>query len=74
MHIYLENASPALLDIGNLDPRHFVRASGSQRGLVMMRATAVALAILGSCDFLAFGGRYTAVVMQILAAIEHSFV
>ena len=40
----------------------------------MMRATAVTLAILGSCDFIAFGGRYTTTVLQVLAAIEHSFV
>jgi hypothetical protein len=47
---------------------------GEPEGLVMMRATAVALAILGSFDFFAFGGKYTAVVVQMLAAIEHSFV
>ena len=41
---------------------------------VMMRSTAVALGILASCDFVAFGGRYTATVMQVLAAIERSFV
>ncbi len=40
----------------------------------MMRATAVALAILASCDFVAFGGRYTTAVLEVLTAIEHSFV
>ena len=40
----------------------------------MMRATAVALVILESCDFVAFGGRYTTTALQILAAIQHSFV
>jgi hypothetical protein len=40
----------------------------------MMRATAVTLAILGSCDLLVFGGRYTTTVLQVLAAIERSFV
>ncbi len=40
----------------------------------MIRATAVALAILGSCDLVAFDGRYTSTVLKVLAAIEHSFV
>ncbi len=40
----------------------------------MLRATAVAIAILGACDFLAFGGQYTATVLQVLGAIEHTFV
>jgi hypothetical protein len=40
----------------------------------MMRATAVALAILGSCDFFAYGGHYTTTVLKVLAAIERSFV
>jgi len=40
----------------------------------MMRATAVALAILASCDFVVFGGRYTATMLQVLAAIERSLV
>jgi hypothetical protein len=39
----------------------------------MMRITAVALAILGSCDFIAFHGHYTTTVLKVLAAIEHSF-
>ena len=40
----------------------------------MMRATAVALAILGSCDFIAYDGRYTSTVLKVLAAIERSLV
>ncbi len=40
----------------------------------MMRATAVALAVLASCDFAVFGGHYTATVLQVLMAIERSFV
>jgi hypothetical protein len=40
----------------------------------MMRATAVALAILGSCDFVAYGGQYTTTMLKLLAAIEHGFV
>jgi hypothetical protein len=40
----------------------------------MLRAAAVALAILTSCDFVAFGGQYTTTVMQVLAAIQHSLV
>ena len=40
----------------------------------MMRATAVAISILASCDFFAFDGRYTNTVLQVLAAIEHSIV
>lgn len=40
----------------------------------MMRATAVALAILGSCDFIAYQGQYTATMLKVLAAIERSFV
>ena len=40
----------------------------------MWRTAAVAIAILGTCDFVAFGGRYTDTVMQILSAIERSFV
>ena len=43
-------------------------------GSHMMRAAAVALAVLASCDFVAFGGQYTADMLQVLAAIEHSFV
>jgi hypothetical protein len=39
----------------------------------MMRATAVALAILGSCDFFVYDGRYTTTVLKVLAAIERSF-
>ena len=40
----------------------------------MMRATAVALAVLASCDFIAYDGRYTTTVMRVLAAIQHSLV
>jgi hypothetical protein len=40
----------------------------------MLRATVVAIAILAGCDFVAYGGRYTSFVLQVLAAIEHSFV
>jgi hypothetical protein len=40
----------------------------------MMRAAAVALAILTTCDFFVFDGQYTTAVLQVLAAIEHSFV
>jgi hypothetical protein len=40
----------------------------------MMRATAVTIVILAACDFVAFGGRYTATVLQVLAAIERSLV
>ncbi len=40
----------------------------------MWRTVAVAIAILGACDFVAFDGRYTQIAMQILAAIERSFV
>jgi len=54
--------------------RHFARFGEVHEGSVMMRATAVALAILGSCDFVAFGGRYTETVLQVLAAIERSLV
>jgi len=35
--------------------------------------TAVTLAILGSCDFIAYGSRYTTTVLKVLAAIERSF-
>jgi hypothetical protein len=47
---------------------------GRSRAVVMLRSTAVAIAILSACDFVAFGGRYTETVVRILAAIEHSFV
>jgi hypothetical protein len=40
----------------------------------MMRAAAVALAVLAGFDFVGFGGRYTADVVQILTAIQHAFV
>ena len=40
----------------------------------MVKATAVAIAVLTSCDFVAFGGQYTTTVMQVLAAIQHSLV
>ena len=40
----------------------------------MIRATAVALAILESCDFIAYDGRYTTTMLKVLAAIERSFV
>jgi hypothetical protein len=57
------------------DVGHFVRSTGRRtRAPVMMRATAVALAILGSCDFVAYGGHYTTTVLKVLAAIERSFV
>jgi hypothetical protein len=45
----------------------------AHEGSVMMRITAVALAILGSCDFIAFHGHYTTTVLKVLAAIERSF-
>ena len=44
------------------------------RALVMWRTAAVTIAVLGACDFAAFGGKYTQTVVQILAAIQHSFV
>jgi hypothetical protein len=40
----------------------------------MLRAAAVALAILAGCDLVGFGGRYTADMLQVLTAIEHAFV
>ena len=40
----------------------------------MWRTTAVAIAILSTCDFFAFNGKYTTTVVQILSAIERSFV
>jgi hypothetical protein len=40
----------------------------------MLRATAVAIAILAACDFVACDGRYTTTVLKVLTAIEHSFV
>jgi hypothetical protein len=40
----------------------------------MIKSGAVAIAILTSCDFVAFGGQYTTTIMQVLAAIRHSFV
>jgi hypothetical protein len=40
----------------------------------MVRTAAVALAVLASCDFIGFGGRYMADVFQILTAIQHAFV
>ena len=56
------------------DAGQFARFGEAHEGSFMMRATAVALAILGSCDFVAFGGRYTTTMLQILAAIEHSLI
>ena len=32
----------------------------------MLKAAAVTLAILASCDFVAFGGQYTTTVVQVL--------
>jgi hypothetical protein len=40
----------------------------------MWRTAAVAIAVLSACDFVACNGRYTETVVQILAAIERSFV
>ncbi|HLH87055.1 MAG TPA: hypothetical protein VKX28_01250 [Xanthobacteraceae bacterium] len=40
----------------------------------MVRAAAVALAVLAGFDFVGFGGRYTADMVQILTAIEQAFV
>lgn len=40
----------------------------------MWRTAAVTIAVLSACDFVAFGGKYTETVMQILGAIQHSFV
>ena len=40
----------------------------------MMKATAVALAILTSCDFFTSGGQYTTAALQVLAAIKRSFI
>jgi hypothetical protein len=40
----------------------------------MFRATVVAIAILGCCDFVAFDGQYTRTVLQVLAAIERTLV
>jgi hypothetical protein len=40
----------------------------------MIRATAVAIAVLSGCDYVACDGRYMTTVMQVLAAIQHSFV
>ena len=40
----------------------------------MLKATAVALGILTSCDFFAFGGQYTTTVMRVLEAIKHSLI
>lgn len=40
----------------------------------MWRAAAVAIAVLSTCDFVAFDGKYTETVMNILSAIERSFV
>ena len=40
----------------------------------MIRIAAVALATLAACDFIAFGGQYTANVLQVLAAIERTLV
>jgi hypothetical protein len=39
----------------------------------MIRATVVALSILACCDYVACDGRYTTSVLQVLAAIEHTF-
>jgi hypothetical protein len=40
----------------------------------MVKAAAVAITVLTSCDFVAFGGQYTSTVLHVLAAIRHSFV
>lgn len=40
----------------------------------MVRAAVVAIAILTCCDFVAFDGQYTTRLMQVLAAIERTFV
>jgi len=40
----------------------------------MLRTTAVTIAILSACDFMAFNGKYTTTFVQILSAIERSFV
>jgi hypothetical protein len=40
----------------------------------MLRSAAVAMAILSTCDFVAFGGRYTETFVKVLSAIERSFV
>jgi len=39
----------------------------------MLRTAAVTIAILGTCDFVAFGGRYMETVVRVLTAIERSF-
>jgi len=41
---------------------------------MMMKAAAIALAILTSCDYVAFRGQYTTTMMQVLTAIQRSFV
>jgi len=46
----------------------------AHEGSQMVRTAAVALVVLACCDFVAFGGQYTADMLQVLAAIEHSFV
>ena len=40
----------------------------------MLRTAAVAIGILSTCDFVAFGGRYTETIMEVLSAIERAFV
>jgi hypothetical protein len=40
----------------------------------MLRTAAVTIAILSTCDFVAFGGRYMETVVRVLTAIERSFV
>ncbi len=40
----------------------------------MIRVTAVALVVLACCDFVAFGGQYTADVLKILSALERAVV
>jgi len=40
----------------------------------MLRVAAVAIGILSTCDAVAFEGKYTALFVRILSAIERSFV
>jgi hypothetical protein len=40
----------------------------------MIRVAAVALVALTACDFVVCGGQYTANVLQVLAALERTFV
>jgi hypothetical protein len=40
----------------------------------MLKIAAVALTALAACDYVAFGGQYTANVLMVLAAIERTLV